>query len=304
MAKRLAPTFVALVYEATLKSYWRRKALWRFLRQVGIAESFLSTWASQESKRDFLDRLFARLPEQSRGQEIILAMANALAAQETFPDLKGWEDSQQKIQEAHSAVMALRRILASLDDQVQSETHNEAARERYRRMQQEATRSRETLEVLSSKLNALAMRLGSQEAGYEFQSWFYDLMDFFEVMNRRPYTTAGRQIDGSVTVSGTTYLVELKFTREQAAATDIDSVVKKINDKADNTMGIMLSMSGYSEVAISEASGRRTPLLLMDHRHLYLALGGGATFAEIIDRVRRHASQTGEAFLAPERFGG
>jgi hypothetical protein len=34
------------------------------------------------------------------------------------------------------------------------------------------------------------------------------------------------------------------------------------------------------------------------HRHLF-ALGGGTTFSEIIDRVRRHASLTGEAFLPP-----
>jgi hypothetical protein len=304
MTKRLAPTFVAAVYEATLKSYWRRSALRRFLRQAGIAESFLATWASQESKRDFLDRLFARLPEQTRGQDIILNIAKDLAAQETFPDLRGWEDSEAKLRDAQGAVLALRRALNSIDDQVQSESQQRSARERRQKMQDEARRSRETLEKLTSRLNHLAARLGAQEAGYEFQNWFYDLMTFFEVMNRRPYVSGGRQIDGSVTVSGTTYLVELKFTREQAGAPDIDSVLKKINDKADNTMGIMLSMSGYSGVAVSEASGRRTPLLLMDHRHLYLALGGGATFSEIIDRVRRHASQTGEAFLAPERFGG
>jgi hypothetical protein len=33
----------------------------RFLRQAGIAKSFLSTWTQEESKRDFLDRLFAKL---------------------------------------------------------------------------------------------------------------------------------------------------------------------------------------------------------------------------------------------------
>ena len=304
MAKRLSPTFVTLIYEATLKSYWRRQALRRFLRQAGIAESFLSTWTQEESKRDFLDRLFAKLPDQNRGQELLMQMAKDLAAQDTYPDLSGWEDSKQKIRDATVAVAALRRALNSLDEQVQSKANQDAARERHKQMQQEAQRSRDTLETLNSRLATLASRLGSNEAGYEFQTWFYDLMDFFEIMNRRPFTSGGRQIDGSVTVSGTTYLVELKFTKEQSGATDIDSALKKINDKADNTMGIMVSISGYSGVAIKEASGRRTPLLLMDHSHLYFALAGGATFGEIIDRVRRHASQTGEAFLSPNSFGG
>lgn len=44
---------------------------------------------------------------------------------------------------------------------------------------------------------------------------------------------AGRQIDGSLTLDGTTYLVELKFTASQANATDIDSLRSKVDDKAD-----------------------------------------------------------------------
>jgi hypothetical protein len=106
VAKRLSPTFLTLVHEAALKSYWRRQALRRFLRQAGIAEPFLSTWTQEESKRDFLDRLFAKLPEQSRGQEMLLQMAKDLSAQDTFPDLAGWEDSKQKIRDATIAVAA------------------------------------------------------------------------------------------------------------------------------------------------------------------------------------------------------
>jgi hypothetical protein len=107
-----------------------------------------------------------------------------------------------------------------------------------------------------------------------------------------------------LTASGTTYLVELKFTAEQASATDIDTFHKKVTTKADNTMGIMISISGYSSIARQEASGERTPLLLLDHGHIYLVLGGIMGFGDVVDRVRRHASQTGEAFLSASDFGG
>jgi hypothetical protein len=298
VAKRVAASFVNLGHEATLKSYWRRKALWRFLRQAGVAESFLATWNESESKRGFLDRLFAKLPNEPRGQELLLSLARDLAQQESFPDLNGWENSDLKLRDAHAAVLALRAALSKINDSVENDREHRRAQERFRKYQDEIRRSKQNLDSLSQRLNELASRLGSSEAGYDFQDWFYDLMDFFEVASRRPYVVNGRQIDGSVTVSGTTYLVELKFTREQAGAPDIDSILKKIHDKADNTMGIMISISGYSRTAITEASGPRTPLLLMDHRHLYLILGGAMTFDEILDRVRRHASQTGEALLA------
>jgi hypothetical protein len=106
-----------------------------------------------------------------------------------------------------------------------------------------------------------------------------------------------------LTVDGTTYLVELRFTGDQVGSPDVGDFHKKVVSKADNTMGIMVSISGFSSVAISEASGPSTPLLLMDHRHIYFVLGGTITLGELVARIRRHSSQTGEAFLPPELFG-
>jgi len=80
----------------------------------------------------------------------------------------------------------------------------------------------------------------------------YDLLDFSEIPNRKPYVHNGRQIEGSLTVSGTTYLVELKFTSEQADATDIDTFHKKVTTKADNTMA-----SWYRYLDIHQWLGKR-----------------------------------------------
>jgi len=231
-------------------------------------------------------------------------MATFLMDQESFPDLEGWEDSAQKIKTAHDAVSKLRIYHSKQQDELQSEEEKLRAKQQFAKRQEEVTRSQQTLQKLNDRLNALGQTLGTQEAGYKFQEWFYDLLDFSEIPNRKPYVHKGRQIDGSLTVSGTTYLVELKFTAEQANVTDIDSFHKKVTSKADNTMGIMVSISGYSPVARQEASGEKTPLLLLDHGHMYLVLGGIMGLGEVVDRVRRHASQTGEAFLAASDFSG
>ena len=54
--------------------------------------------------------------------------------------------------------------------------------------------------------------------------------------------------------------------------------------------------------AIKGASGPKGVLLLFDHNHLYMLLHGGSSLEELICRVRRHASQTGEAYLSPRHF--
>lgn len=302
MKTRLTPYYINLVYDACLKSFWRRNALSKFLSQCGIADSFLATWGKDESKRDFLDRLFTQLPKTDKGGRALVNISSYLMEQKTFPDLLNWEDSAYKIKEANDAVSRLRMHHEKQEEVIQSEEERRKAQEASVKRQAEVSRSQQTLQNLSERLNDLGKRLGTQQAGYDFQTWFFDLLDFSEIPNRKPYVHGGRQIDGSLTLDGTTYLVELKFTSSQADASDVDTFFKKVTDKADNTMGIIVSISSYSQVAKNGASSARTPLLLLDHGHIYMVLSGAMGLADVIDRIRRHASQTGEAYLPAGNF--
>jgi len=302
MAEAVTPELIALVQDATLKAFWRKNALRQFLRGCGVQEAFLTSLSSDETKRDFLYRLIDALQKSKTGAHGIRTIAVLLSEQTCFPDLDGWEDAVEKRKSAQIAVSQLRKWLAKEKAAVIDEREAKKARTRFEELRQQQTRSQADLGKLNDRLTDLATRLGSQQAGYDFQVWFYDLVGFFEIECRRPYVVMGRQIDGSVTLDGTTYLVELKFTKEQADAPDIDSFYKKVINKADNTMGLMVSISGYSSVAINEASCDRTPLLLLDHNHVYSMLTGAYTLPAIIRRVRRDASQTGNAFLRIEDF--
>lgn len=304
MAAKITPRFIELTYEAALKSFWRKEALRKFLRSSHILESHIATWSSDESKRDFLDRTFQKLQVSDKGKAVIFQMARDLSEQTTFPDLRNWEDSAQKIVDASKAVLELKGYLRTQNEEKASEQQREQAKARAREERQRIERSRTDKSNLQQRLDALHLSVGTQQGGYDFQDWFYDLIDYCEIQNRRPYVSNGRQIDGSITLDGTTYLVELKFTASQADATDIDSLRAKVDDKADNTMGIMVSISSYSSVAIAGASGRQSKLLLFDAAHLYLFLSGAISFSEIIARVRRHASQTSDAYLSISDFNG
>ncbi|HSO83509.1 hypothetical protein [Thiocapsa sp.] len=304
MAARITPRLIELTYEAVLKSYWRRHALRKFLLASHVKESFLATWSSDESKRDLLDRLFPKLQATEKGQALIFQMARSLSEQATFPDLRNWEDSEQKIQEAYKAVQELKDYLRTQDEEVRSEKERQEAQQRAREQRERIQRSLTDKGKLQQRLDAMHSKVGTQEGGYEFEEWFYNLLDFCEITNRKPYKSGGRQIDGSLTYEGTTYLVELKFTKEQSGAPDIDSLKAKVNKMADNTMGVMVSIAGYSRTAVADASGSKTPLIILDAGHLYLFLSGAMAFGEIISRVRRHASQTGEAYLPTSKFNG
>jgi hypothetical protein len=148
-------------------------------------------------------------------------MAISLADQVKFPDLEGWEDSQQKIAGAKEAVASLKRYLEihrqKAEDLREKGAFKKAARERVEKAISEA----HTIETLKDRLAELSKSLGTQTAGYAFQDWFYDVVNFFEVAHRRPYVISGGQLMDQSRLRGTTYLTELKFTKDQADAPDI-----------------------------------------------------------------------------------
>lgn len=301
---QITPVLITLVYEALLRSFWRKPALKKFLLSCHISENFISTWREDESKRNFLDRLFPKLQSNPKGNSVIYTMAINLSEQISFPDLRGWEDSQQMILAANKSVQELKRYISKQKHESQNQKEKKEYRDRVKKEKEEIKRSETDLLKLRSEFENLHKDVGTQNGGYAFEEWFFKLTDFCEIINRKPYKTDGRQVDGALTIEGTTYIVELKFKKSQSDAVDIDTLKAKVNKMADNTMAIMVSISGYSSVAINESSGSRTPLILLDYSHLYLFLSGSMKFEDIISRIRRHSSQTGEAYLPISSFGG
>ncbi|WP_373533048.1 restriction endonuclease [Vampirovibrio sp.] len=306
MAKILSPHVIELTKDACLKAFWRKPALRLFLKQHGIADAMLATWAEDESKRVFLARLFEKLIglKSNNGYRIIFDMACSLAEMKHFPDLENWEDTPKKISEANKAVSRLKLEVGKAKEVLTDEKEALERRRRSEEERQKAIAASTSLENLGSGLKNLVMQIGTIEAGLTFEKWFYEMVNFHEIPCRLPYKdTRGRQIDGSLTLDGTTFLVETKFTKDPVGSQDIDIFLSKIRTKADNTMGILISMAGFNSGALETASHDRTPLILLDHAHFYtFILPGTMSLTDVIRRVSRHASQSGEAFLAAKDF--
>src|SRR5271170_1466953 len=171
MAVRITPRLIELTYEAALRSFWRKGALRKFLRASHITESLLSTWATEESKRDFLDRVFQKLQASDRGKAAIFQMARHVSEQTSFPDLAGWEDSSQKIADAKKAVSELRTYLQSKDEEIRSDREREETKTKAREEKQKIQRSMMDKSKLQGRLDALHSAVGTQKGGYDFQDW-------------------------------------------------------------------------------------------------------------------------------------
>ena len=302
--QRLPPHYVELVQDAVLKIYWFKPSFRTFLLRCGVTDQQMASFTSDDTKRAFLSRLLPALEQTETGITIINAMADSLLEQKTFPDLATIENSKDRIREARASQEALRDYLTEQRDR-SADKRDQAQSQRAAKAVQDAARRRNhSLQSLHDRLTALLPQLGTQVGGYAFETWFHDLVDFFELPNHRPYRAPdGRQIDGSVTVDGTTYLLELKFEGSSSNVSLVDSFRGKLSGKADNTMGIAVAMSGFDDGCKKAASGDKTPFLLFDSQHIFMMLTGACDMRFLIDRTRRHSSQTGQSYLAPGDFG-
>lgn len=307
MKKKLSPYFIDLAQDACLKSYWRKEALRTFLSQHGVTQNFLLSWKEDETKANFLRRMFSALVARKdlTGHKVILNMASSLVEMKSFTDLTGWPDSHEKIQNAHRAVEKLKIELNKLNDQLSTEKIKE---ETIKKSQEERTKSQiaiQTLEKFQLRLQELLKDIGSQNAGYSFEEWLYEFAVFHDILARKSYRDKdNRQIDGSLTIDGVTFLLEAKFTRNPVGSQDIDVFFNKVRKKADNTMGLMVSINGFLPDAINTASCDRTFLILLDGSHFFnIIFQQKMTFKEAITRIQVHASQTGCSYLSAKEFG-
>jgi len=301
--KRLSPAFVELTQDALLKAFWYKPSLRIFLQQHGIAEGALAKWHTDQTKRDFVHWLWPQLVRDEKGQGVVLSMARSLAEMEHFPDLERKEDTKIRIPEAKEAIARLRKAVLSINETIRETKDAEQRRKASFEQMSAHIAAQQSIEKLAARLAEITPQLGTQEGGYQFERWFYDLAVYFELEARPGYVASGRQIDGALTIDGTTFLVETKFTATPIGSPDIDTFMAKIESKADNTMGILVSISGFNEGAKTSASKQRTPMLLLDHGHIFnLLLSGVMTLPQVVSRIKRHASQTGSSYLGATEF--
>lgn len=283
MSKRLSPAFIELTQDALLKAFWYKPSLRLFLQQHSISDRALAQWHADQSKRDFILWLWPQLVKDEKGQNAILSMARSLAEMKHFPDLERKEDTKIRIPEARIAIARLREAVLAVNETMHETKEAERRRKTAQKEMAAHIAVQQSVEKLQDRLTEITPQLGTQPGGYAFERWFYDLAIYFELDARAGYKAEGRQIDGALTIEGTTFLIETKFTNEPVGSPDIDTFMAKIESKADNTMGLFVSISGFNDGAKRAASKQRTPMLLIDHSHIFdLILRGVMTLPQVV----------------------
>ncbi len=303
MTKRLSPAALVALKDALCSIYWYKSDLRSFIHSCVTDRHILAGLNWDNYKRqvvsDLVDQLCA---DQDRYLGDLTRLCTQVVDIKSFDHLKQLEGGNEKIKRAAAAVAQLRSFVEPHEDIARED---EALRERQRRASEKLKANaavREKLDDLNGRYMALVSSSEKQQRGFALESLMYDLFELFDLDPKASFRKIGEQIDGAFSLEGTDYLFEAKWQDAVIAVADLDAFAAKVTRKLENTLGVFLSISGFSQDAISAHSSARPSIVLMDGADLMAVLEQRIEFVTLLLRKKRHAAQTGEIFLPIHRI--
>lgn len=302
-AKRLSPAAIPALKEALCAVYWYKADLRSFLQQCLSSPAILATLNWESYKRQVVSDLVDYLVrDQEKYLGDITRLCNEVCGITTFEHLQQLDGGAQKAERARAAVTQL-KTLVTPHQEARKEADELAERQR-RAAEKLRTNAavRQRLEDIRNRYMALVVSSNVQGRGFELERVMYDLFELFDLDPKASFRNVGEQIDGAFSFDGTDYLFEAKWQQELVNASSLDAFASKVRRKLENTLGVFLSINGFSQDGVSAHSSGGAVILLMDGADLMAVLEERIDFVSLLLRKKRHASQTGNIYLPFHRI--
>ena len=295
-AKKLAPPAWDALSEALATYEWYKAPFETLVRRLfSDAPAALGGLNFAETKRRVVNALVDALRRrESEYQHLVIdALIELSQYDERFPSLARLDDGAEKV----AAAQAARQRVIEVTEQ-----YSELAQQRERLRSELAQRAasgdaRRTHDALLQDLKNRFMDMFAstdpQRRGRDFESFLNELFALWDLSPRGAYDLEHEQIDGAFTFRTYDYLLEARWWKEPLQPKELNDFRVKIDGKARNTLGLCVAVAGFTDGAIEKHSEGQSPLILMDGTDLMPILEGRIGLDEVLERKRRHASETG-----------
>jgi hypothetical protein len=298
MKKRYPPEVMNGLSYALSKIFWYKKDLKNYLIRLGIPKNVVLNLNWDNYKIEVVEDLIIGCEEMGdKGLGYLRSLIKEVSEFDSFTHLLRLDDGPKKTEEAKEAVKSLRALVGKHDSKIEEERKQAEARRVY--FEEKGTQKAFVTKL--AELNSEFQRitgLPEQERGYELEILLYRIFDLFDLNPRDSFKRKGDQIDGAFTLGTDELLLEARWRKEGARLDAINVFTKKVDKSLRNTLGLFLSIEGFSDDSIEHlALQENVPLILMDGMDLLAVLEGRLDLVELLNRKKRHANDTGNVYL-------
>jgi hypothetical protein len=254
LAKTLSPAAIIALKEALCSVYWYKKDLRTFLTHCLSNKAILAqiNWADKDYHKREIASDIVDLLVNNQNQYLgdLTRICVQLCKMNDFNHLKRVDDSAKKIEVAKLSVQQLKKLVEPHQD-LQKEKDDTAQRQELAKKKLQQNQAvREKLEQVKKQYLVLVRSPNPQGRGFELENLMYDLFNLFDLDPKASFKNIGEQIDGAFNLEGTDYLFEAKWQKEMVNKADLVIFSDKVKTKLENTLGVFLSINGFSEDGI------------------------------------------------------
>ncbi len=297
--KKFSPNAILALKEALTHIYWKKQDLRSFVYHTVENKLLISTidwdnYKKAESAGILVDRMVAR-PDLYEND--LLRLFDVVTHFDDFTHLKQWDDPETKIKKAKDSVQALRKHVSGYFKLKEEKEKAEERKSIFLSMQKEKESFSNMISVLKDDFTRLIMESNSQKRGFSLEKFLNSLFALFDLEPKESFRIAGEQIDGSFTFDGNDFLLEAKWQEKQVDLGDLYKFGGKIEGRLKLTLGLAVSINGFTKDYNESKSPSLKTMLLMDGEDLVAVLENRIDLKDLLFRKRRHASDTGDIFL-------
>ena len=296
--QKISTQAIIALKDALTNIYWRKKDLRQFIELTIENSAIVATidWQEplkQESVSILIDRMVTR---QDLFQNDLLRLIQEVGNFSDFSHLTYFDKDGSLTKRAKECVVKLRNQTKGYFDAIEELKKAEERRATNIEKVKSTMHFSQKLDDLKAKFFEIAINNNKQERGFQLEKLLNELFVLFELSAKHSFKITGEQIDGAFTFDGTDFLLEAKWQKELIPASSLYAFGGKITNKLKNTLGLFISIDGFSKDGIETNNPITKQMILMDGEDLMLIFDGRIQLNEMILLKRQHASQTGEIF--------
>ncbi len=296
--KQISAQSIIALKEALTNIYWYKSDLRSFITNTITNSSICNHLDWSDYKRNIASRLVDILIKNEKTtQKDLLKLIYEISNINNFTHLAQLEDGTAKVEKAKNSIHSLREMSKGYFDKIKEEEQAEKQRKKANDSQLKITAVKDKLNEIKKIFFDLVGSSNPQNRGYKLEIVIKDLFELFDLDPKASLKIVGEQIDGAFTFDNTDYILEAKWHKKPIAIDALDAFGGKLNRRLENTLGLFISINGFSEDAIQAYSTGRGLMILMDGSDLMAILEGRIDLIQLLLRKRRHASQTGNIYL-------
>ncbi|MFI2030938.1 restriction endonuclease [Streptomyces buecherae] len=297
-AKTINPTAYNALADALTAIHWNKSPFERYLRGMLRNHSELVAQLNfSATKRETSGLLVDLLrANEVRYVDVTLELMLDIADMERFPNLEQQVDRADMVARAEATVGELRRWTAKLRESVDEHKDHGAVIAATAQEAESARLFAEDHEALKERFLQMHTSDNPHQRGTDFEGFINELFALYDLEPQAAYAMEHEQIDGAFVFDTDHYVLEAKWWKKSIGRPLLDVFKANIERKGKNTLGLYISVTGFSSDALKVYS-YSTPFITMDGSDFMAVLEQRIRLDDLLAHKKRHASRTGHCYL-------